>query len=202
MFKIIPVLDGFKLDQADPFLDKLITSTLRLEDDVANIRNVIFILLNKTLSSENPDIINGGAVLLQRKENTFPPRIRKQLNTFMPLDQKAWTGTIRLELRHGISRQDFERLSTIFYRELYKVFVAFGIQTKTDFLYLGLTAYEHLATELLENWPYIKIISPKASRGGLFYSILDLTRSETVRSPIFQQNSRKPLRYQTKDWVV
>lgn len=202
MFKIIPVLDGFKLDQVDPFLDKLITSTLCLEDDVANIRNVIFILLNKTLSSENPDIINGGAVLLQRKENTFPPHIRKQFNTFMPLDQKIWTATIKLELRHGISRQDFERLSTIFYRELYKVFMAFGIQTKTDFLYLGLTAYEHLATELLENWPYIKIIRPKASRGGLFYSILDLTRREVVQPPTFPQNTRKPLRDQTKDWVI
>lgn len=199
MFKIIPVLDRVNLDQVDPFLDKLITSTLCPGEDFANIRNVIFVLLNKTLPSENPDIINGGAVLLQRKENSFPPHIRKQFNAFMPLDQKAWAGTIKLELRHGISRQDFERLSTIFYRELYKVFIAFGRQTKTEFLYLSLTAYEHLATELLENWPYIKIIRPKASGGDLFYSILDLTRSETVEPTASQQKTWKPLRDKTKD---
>ena len=204
MFKTIYVHEHeSNLNRVDPFQRKSKSNKLYFDDEFAENCRAIFILTNDTLSNEtlsnkNPDKICGGAFLLQSKASRLPPQFRKHLNPFFPSDQKVWIGSIKLELRYGISRQDFERLSSLFYRKLYKALIAFGRQTKTEFLYLSLGAYEHLATEILENWPYIQVIRPKPSEKRFFYSILDLTGHEVMRETTFQQKGWNSLRHITK----
>lgn len=160
----------FHKDLIDPFLKELKSRHSTLSDVFSDHSRASFIL-----AKENPDKINGGAILLQRKEATLHPLIRERLDAFITADQEVWLGTILLELKQGISGQDFECFSKIFYGELYKTLMVFGRQEGTAFLCLTLPPCEYLTTDLLENWPYVMTVRPKASGDEFFHSILALT---------------------------
>jgi hypothetical protein len=178
MFKTINAHEHrFYKSLIEPFLKKLKTQNSSHYDSFSDFKNANFIL-----AYENPDRINGGAVLQQRKEATLHPQIRERLDAFISPNQDVWVGTIALELKSWISGQEYECFSKIFYRKLYDALVSFGQQEKTGFLCLSLPAPEYISTDLLEYWPYVLTIRPKDSKNGLFHSVLALsgTRDEAT----------------------
>jgi hypothetical protein len=189
MFKTIhPHEQTSNQDLIYPFISNLKVSNPSLGKEFSDTSKAIFIL-----PEDNRDHMSGGAVLLQKNQNTLHPQLIKDLNLFIPSDQKVWTGTIKLDLKPEISRKDFERCSEIFYKELAKALVAFSRQKRSEFVCLSLTANEQLATELLEKWPYVWTIRPTPSEDGLFHSILSLTRLKIKSSPAFQEEIKKIL---------
>src|SRR3989338_3482088 len=162
MFKIINTHENrFDKELVDPFLKELKAHHVDLLDAFPEHPKAAYIL-----AKENPDRINGGALLVQRKEETLLPQIRECLDAFIPPNQEVWVGTIALEVKSGISGQDFQCFSKIFYRKLYESFITFGRQEKTTFLCLNLKPCEYLATDHLEYWPYMLTIRPKESKDG------------------------------------
>jgi hypothetical protein len=178
MFKTIDQHEHiFHKDLVDPFLKELKSRSLNLYDAFPDHPKAAFIL-----AKENPNRINGGAILVKRKEETLHPLIRERLDAFIRHDEEVWAGSIILQLTPRLSGQDFECFSKIFYRKLYESLMAFGRQERTAFLCLTLTVCEYKTTDLLEHWPYALTIRPKESGDGFFHCILALTgrRNETT----------------------
>jgi hypothetical protein len=167
----------FRKDLIDPFLKELKSRSSTLSDMFSDHSEASFILAKK-----NPDKINGGAILIQRKAETLHPLIRERLDVYVPPEEEVWTGTIALELKSSITGQDFECFSKLFCRKLYESFLVFGKQQRTNFLCLTLAPCEHLSADHLGYWPYVLSIRPKDSKDGLFHSVLALsgTRDEVT----------------------
>lgn len=167
----------FHKDLIDPFLKELKSRPSTLSNTFSDHSKASFIL-----AKENPDRINGGALLLQRKAETLHPLIRERLDAYVPPEEEVWTGTIALELKSNITGQDFECFSKLFYRNLCESLLIFGKQQKTNFICFTLAPCEHLTTHHLGYWPYVLTIRPKESKDGLYHSVLALsgTRDEVT----------------------
>lgn len=178
MFKTINTHEHrFYKSLIEPFLKELKAQNSSLYDSFSDFKETNFIL-----AYENPDRINGGAIIQKRKEVTLHPQIRERLDTYVHPNQDVWVGTIFLELKSWISGQEYDCFSKIFFRKLYDALVSFGQQEKTGFLCLSLAAPQHLSTDHLEYWPYVLTIRPRDSKDGLFHSVLALsgTRDEVT----------------------
>ena len=174
MFKIIePKYHCFYNGLIDRFMDLTKCSSLGLSQQDQNGATFV-------LTEDRDSGVYGGALLLKKELNDFPPELVKTLSDFVSPQESMWKCTISLSFEKEsllYETNEIMHFCQIFYRKLYNRLVGFGKKEETGFLCVSLDSGEYLCTEGLILWPYVFEIKPQDSSDGLFYGILPLTGS-------------------------
>ncbi|HUX79409.1 MAG TPA: hypothetical protein VMW10_06670, partial [Alphaproteobacteria bacterium] len=132
------------------------------------------------LNDDRETGVYGGALLLKKKLNDFPPELVKTLAEFVSPQECMWKCIISLFLQKESPLYETDEIMHFcqtFYRKLYNRLVGFGKKEETGFLCVSLDSGEYLCMEELIAWPYVFEIKPQDSSDGLFHGILPLTGS-------------------------
>ncbi|HUX79484.1 MAG TPA: hypothetical protein VMW10_07075 [Alphaproteobacteria bacterium] len=175
MFKIIePNYHCFYKSLIDRFMDLTRScSSLGLSQKDQNAATFI-------LNDDRETGVYGGALLLKKKLNDFPPELVKTLADFISPQESMWRCIISLSVEKESPLYDTDEIMhfyQIFYRKLYNRLVGFGKKEETGFLCVSLDSGEYLCMEGLIVWPYVFEIKPQDSSDGLFHGILPLIGS-------------------------
>lgn len=101
--------------------------------------------------------VYGGALLYQRPIVELNDKIRKMLSALCINKRKVWTGALcfRIEEEEPFSALDKLELYQNFYQNLFKQFIRFRKQEKTNFLILSLCPKDFIRTKVYGQWPYL-----------------------------------------------
>lgn len=133
------------------------------------------------LTDDRETGVYGGALLLNKRLNDFPPELVKTLADFVSPQDCMWKCIISILFEKESSLYDTNEIvhfSQILYRKLYNRLVGFGRKEETGFLCVSLDSGEYLCTEGLIPWPYVFELKPQDSSDGFFHGILPLTGSQ------------------------
>ncbi len=120
--------------------------------------------------------VYGGAILRKKPFSAFDETIEAALSTLHSRNRKVWFVQLcacMVECE-TLSREDKIKLFKTFYSSLYKKFMKFGKQKKTNFLVLSLSPSDYAITNTYQEWPYVLEVLPNNTLDNHFQGILDI----------------------------